>query len=93
MPAPAIKEVFYSDFKRFTAPEFIVPTDTILLVDEFHEFFFDQQVQLVNGKVLSVISKLLSAAKVIGVSATYRGDAGIKKITSILKDCVFVKPP
>jgi len=30
---------------------------------------------------------------VIGVSATYREDAGIKKITSILRDSVFIKPP
>lgn len=36
-----IKQVFYSDFLRFVAPEFIVPADTIILVDEFHELFFD----------------------------------------------------
>jgi hypothetical protein len=48
---------------------------------------------LVNGKVVSVISKLLSAVKVIGVSATYRGDNGIDKITSILKDSALIKPP
>ena len=78
------KLVFYSDFKRFTAPEFAIPDDTILLVDEFHELFFDQQIQLVNGKMVSVISKLLSATKVIGVSATYRGNVGIDKIISIL---------
>ena len=90
---PTIKEIFYSDFNRFAAPEFAVPADTILLVDEFHELFFDQWAQLVNGKVISVVSKLLSAAQVIGVSATYRGNAGIQKITSILKDSVFIKPP
>jgi hypothetical protein len=28
----------------------------------------------------------------IGVSATYRGDAGIKKTTSILQNSVFIKP-
>lgn len=37
---PAIKQVFYSDYLRFMAPEFCVPADTILLVDEFHELFF-----------------------------------------------------
>ena len=36
-----VKQVFYSDFVRFLTPEFIVPADTILLVDEFHELFFD----------------------------------------------------
>jgi hypothetical protein len=30
---------------------------------------------------------------VICVSATYRGDVGIDKITSILKNSVFIKPP
>jgi hypothetical protein len=34
------KLVFYSDFDRFIAPEFSVPADTVLLVDEFHELFF-----------------------------------------------------
>ena len=42
MSDPLIKQVFYSDFSHFTAPEFIVPVDTILLVDEFHELFFNQ---------------------------------------------------
>ena len=36
----AIKQIFYSDFTRFLAPDFAVPADTILLVDEFHELFF-----------------------------------------------------
>ena len=55
MSTSGIKQIFYSDFNRFIAPEFTVPADTILLVDEFHELFFDQQVQVVNGKVVSVI--------------------------------------
>lgn len=41
MADPNIKQVFYSDFNRFIAAEFVVPPDTILLVDEFHELFFD----------------------------------------------------
>jgi hypothetical protein len=41
MADSAFKQVFYSDFNRFTSPEFIAPADTILLVDEFHELFFD----------------------------------------------------
>ena len=36
-----VKHVFYSDFDRFMTADFIVPADTILLVDEFHELFFD----------------------------------------------------
>jgi hypothetical protein len=57
----AIKQVFYSDFERFLAPNFTVPADTILLVDEFHELFFDQQVQFADGKIISVVSKLILA--------------------------------
>ena len=49
--------------------------------------------QLVGGKVTSVILKLLKAEQVIGVSATYRGDAGINKIKTITKDLTFIKPP
>jgi hypothetical protein len=51
--------VFYSDFDRFLDPSFTVPADTILLVDEFHELFFDQQVQFADDKIISVVSKLL----------------------------------
>jgi hypothetical protein len=33
---------------------------------------------------------LVAAKKVIGVSATFRGDAGIKKIMTILTDSLFI---
>ena len=54
--------------------------ETIILVDEFHELFFNCRATLVNGKFVSVIRLLIAAEKVIGVSATFRGDAGVKKI-------------
>lgn len=41
MTDPTIKQVFYCDFNRFMAPELNVPAETTLLVDEFHELFFD----------------------------------------------------
>ena len=93
MSDPECKQVFYSDSERFSSPEFTVPADTILLVDEFHELFFDQKVQLVSGKVTSVVSKLLAATQVIGVSATYRGDKGVDKIYQILQASTFIKSP
>lgn len=74
---PNIKNVFYCSFERFNAPDFKMPTDTILLVDEFHEIFFNQPATIINGKLVSTILKLKAAAKLIGVSATYRGDSGI----------------
>ena len=86
------KQIFYCSFDRFNAPEFEVPSDTILLVDEFHELFFNQQAVVVNGKLASVILKLKAATLLIGVSATYRGNAGIKKIATILDVC-FIKSP
>ena len=42
MADPNAKLVFYCDFGRFDAPDFDVPSDTILLVDEFHELFFNK---------------------------------------------------
>jgi hypothetical protein len=38
----------------------------------------------VNKKLVSVILKLKIATKVIGMSATYRGEAGIDKINAIM---------
>jgi hypothetical protein len=86
------KQIFYCSFDRLNAPEFEMPHDTILLVDEFHELFFNQPANVVNGKLVSVILKLKSTRQVIGVSATYRGNAGIKKISTIL-DASFIKSP
>ena len=84
MQDPNSKQIFYCSFDRFNSPEFQVPSDTILLVDEFHELFFNQKATIVNGKLVSVILKLKAATGLIGVSATYRGDAGVKKINTIL---------
>jgi hypothetical protein len=58
--------------------------DTVLLVDEFHELFFNQPATIVNGKLASAILKLKAAVKLIGVSATFRGDVGSKKINTIM---------
>jgi superfamily II DNA or RNA helicase len=69
-----------------------MPADTTILVDEFHELFFNQAVVVVNGKLVSTILKFKAANKLIGVSATFRGDAGIKKINNII-DAKFLKTP
>jgi hypothetical protein len=82
--------IFYCSFGRFNDAAFVVPINTVILVDEFHELFFNQPATIVNGKVVSPLLKLKAAAKLIGVSATYRGEAGINKITSIL-ETVFIK--
>ena len=65
----------------------------MVLVDEFHEIFFNYPLELVNGRLISVVQQLVSAWKVIGVSATFRSDAGIKKIKTILPDSSFITAP
>ena len=69
-----------------------MPANTILLVDEFHELFFNQLAAITNGKLISTILKLKAAIKVIGVSATFRGDAGVSKINTIM-NALFLKTP
>ena len=41
MTDPNARQVFYCDFRRFSAPDFAIHADTIILVDEFHELFFN----------------------------------------------------
>ena len=66
----------------------------IVLVDEFHELFFNVPLTVAaNGRFISVIQNLMAAKKVFGVSATFRGEAGIKKIKTILADTLFISAP
>ena len=67
-----------------------MPEDVTLLIDEFHEFFFETNIQLNGKKIISHINKMFTATKTIGVSATYRGDNGLDKIISILGDISFI---
>lgn len=78
------KQVFYCSFERFNAKGFAVPPDTVILADEFHELFFNQPATVHNGKLVSVVSKLQSATRLVGVSANFRGDDGLDKINTIL---------
>ena len=45
-----------------------------------------------DGKLISTILKFRAAVKLVGVSATFRGDAGIKKINSMI-NAQFLKTP
>lgn len=90
---PNCPNIFYCCYDQFMTASFTVPTDTILLVDEFHELFFNKLVGVINGRLVSVVQKLTSAQKVIGVSATFHEEAGIKKIHNILADSLFIIPP
>lgn len=55
---PNLKQIFYCSYDRFDAPEFEMPEETILLIDEFHEIFFNKPATVVNGKLISIILKL-----------------------------------
>ena len=45
-----------------------------------------------ENKIVSHIEKLLLAKSVIGVSATYRGDNGLDKIISVIRNSYFIQP-
>lgn len=38
---PNANQIFYCSYERLKAPEFEMPSDTVLFVDEFHELFFN----------------------------------------------------
>jgi superfamily II DNA or RNA helicase len=52
-----------------------ISTTTVLLVDEIDSLFFANKVELVDGRLISAIL-LLNKHKVIGMTATFRGDQG-----------------
>lgn len=67
-----------------------IPTTTILLVDEIDSLFFTDKVELVQGRLLSAVL-LLNKYKVIGMTATFRGDQGQAKLSAFLKDSLVIK--
>jgi len=54
-------------------------------VDEVDSLFFADAPKIINGRFTSAIL-LLNKYKVIGVTATFRGDQGLNKIKTFLKD-------
>ena len=85
--------IFYCTHKQFILLDPTVLVSAIVLVDEFHEMFFNYPLAIANRRLVSVLSQLTVAERVIGVSATFRGDAGIKKIKTILLDSIFLIAP
>ena len=67
-----------------------IPATTVLLVDEIDSFFFADKVELVNGRLLSAIL-ILNKHKIIGMTATFRGDQGQAKLSAFLKDSLVLK--
>ncbi len=66
-----------------------IPATTVLLVDEIDSLFFADKVELVQGRLLSAVL-LLNKHKVIGMTATFRGDQGQAKLSAFLKDSMVL---
>jgi superfamily II DNA or RNA helicase len=64
--------------------------DTIILVDEIDALFFNDKPQLKGTNFLSTIL-LLNKYKIIGMTATFRGDQGRNKILELIEDCHAIK--
>ena len=68
-----------------------IPTDTVLLVDEIDSLFFaDKPLLSEQGILLSAII-LLNKHKLIGMTATFRGDQGQAKLSALLRDSIVLK--
>lgn len=82
------KDVFYCTYDDFLTGE--IPQDTVILVDEIDALFFNDKPQLKGAKFLSAIL-LLNKYKVIGMTATFRGDQGRNKILQFIEDGYAIK--
>jgi hypothetical protein len=64
--------------------------DTVLLVDEIDSLFFSDLPSMSGGRLLSAIL-LLNKYKVIGMTATFRGERGANMMKAFLKDSLILK--
>ena len=67
-----------------------IPFDAILLVDEIDSLFFADIPIIVGTRLLSAII-LLNKYKVIGMTATFRGEQGLSKMKAFTNDTVVIK--
>jgi hypothetical protein len=75
----------YSDFVTGS-----IPLGTVLLVDEIDSIFFSDAPLISGGRLLSAIL-LLNKYRVIGMTATFRGERGANMMKGFLKDSVVLK--
>lgn len=75
--------MFYATYDEFITGN--IPFDAIIMVDEIDALFFNDKPELKGTKFLSAIL-LLNKYKVIGMTATFRGDQGRNKILGLIKD-------
>lgn len=67
-----------------------IPATAVLFVDEIDSFFFSDKPLIFEGKIISTIL-LLNKHKVVGMTATFRGDQGQAKLSNFLNDSVVLK--
>lgn len=83
-----VKSVHYCTFDDFLTGK--IPLNAILLVDEIDLLFFNDVPKITTGKLISSVL-LISKYKVYGLSATFRGNQGKRKINELLGDCNFIE--
>jgi superfamily II DNA or RNA helicase len=83
-----VKEVFYCTCKDFRTGR--IPLDAVILMDEVDALFFTDKPEVRDTKLMSTIL-LLNKYEVIGMTATFRGDQGKKKILQLVKESHALK--
>ena len=64
--------------------------DAVILMDEVDALFFTDKPEVRGTKIMSTIL-LLNKYEVIGMTATFRGDQGKKKILQLIKESHVLK--
>jgi hypothetical protein len=80
--------VFYCTYKDFLTGN--IPITAVLLVDEIDSLFFThKKLENINDVLLSPLI-LLNKYKVIGMTATFRGDQGKANMQAFMHDSLVI---
>jgi hypothetical protein len=67
-----------------------IPINTILFIDEIDSLFFSDAPVISGIKLLSSIL-MMNKYKIVGMTATFRGERGLNMIKVFLKNTVIIK--
>lgn len=67
-----------------------IPIGTTIFIDEIDSLFFSDVPVISGTKLLSSIL-LMNKYKIIGMTATFRGERGLNMIKALLKDTAVIK--
>lgn len=76
-------DIHYVSYQNVLSRE--LPSDLVLLVDEIDSFFFNDEPHLQGSRLVSSLL-LLNKHRVMGTTATFRGEKGTRKLLTLLKD-------